>query len=56
LADSFAWFEERRREQIGVQEILIPLARLRTETVELGKPFDGKRISHLEAELEIVRT
>src|SRR5437899_5311397 len=55
LANGFARSEERRREQVGVQEIPIRLSGLCTETVELGKLFDGKRIGHLEAESETVR-
>src|SRR6266446_181954 len=55
LADLFARSEERRREQVGVQVILIWLTGLCTETVELGKLFEGQRIGHLEAESEIVR-
>src|SRR6266567_2356152 len=55
LANVFARSEERRREQVGVEEIPIRLSGLCTETVEPGKLFDGKRIGHLEAESEIVR-
>jgi hypothetical protein len=54
LADDFTRFEKSCREQVSVQEILIRLAGLRTETVELRKSLDGERIGHLEAEPEIV--
>ena len=55
MADRFAWFEKRRREQVSVQVILIRLAGPCAETVEPGKLLNGERIGHLETESEIVR-
>src|SRR5689334_18438213 len=54
LPNVFAWFEKRRREQISVQEIGIPLTGLCAEAVEIRKMFYGESISHLEAESKII--
>ena len=54
-ADGFAGLQERLREQIGVEEVLVGLPGLLAETVQLGKLLDRDGVGHLQAEQEVVR-
>jgi hypothetical protein len=46
-------FQERRREQIGVEKVRIPVPSLGARFYDPRKPLDGDSFRHLEAESEI---
>ena len=54
-ADGLAGLQERLREQVGVEEVLVGLPGLLAETVQLGELLDGDGVGHLQAEQEVVR-
>ena len=48
-------FQERVNEQFGVEEVLVWLSRLHSETGQVGEPFQRDVVGHFEGEEEIAR-